>query len=165
MNTLEFAINMELDGEKYYLKQAEINKDNSLYNVCTSLANDEANHARILRSKLAGTFFALEDTDTLTKAKSIFRNIGDFKNKIQAIPSQLDFYKMALDKEKQSIELYDGFLSEAADEYEKALFEYLVKQEKDHYVTLDELVTLLSHAEEWVENADFGLRQEFFREY
>jgi len=30
MNSIEFAINMELDGVKYYTEQAEINKDNSL---------------------------------------------------------------------------------------------------------------------------------------
>lgn len=33
MNSLEFAINMEHDGEKFYKRQVEINKDNSLNTV------------------------------------------------------------------------------------------------------------------------------------
>ena len=49
MNSIEFAINMELDGVKYYTEQAEINKDNSLNTVFLLLAKDEGNHARILK--------------------------------------------------------------------------------------------------------------------
>jgi rubrerythrin len=165
MKNLEFAIGMEKDGEKYYLKLSEINKDNSLYTVCISLAKDETEHGRILRSKLTGISYELKDTETLTKAKSIFRGNPDFKNKIKENSSQLDLYRVALDKEKQSIDLYSGFLSEAADNHEKDLFEYLVKQEKVHYELIDELVMLLLHADEWVEDADFGLRQEFWRKY
>ena len=41
MNILEFAINMELDGEKYYNDQAEITKDSYLKNIFLILAKDE----------------------------------------------------------------------------------------------------------------------------
>ncbi|TCW39547.1 rubrerythrin [Thermohydrogenium kirishiense] len=41
MNPLEYAIKMELDGVDYYNKQAELNKDNELYNVFKEMAKDE----------------------------------------------------------------------------------------------------------------------------
>jgi len=41
MNPLEYAIKMELDGVQYYNKQAELNKDNELYNVFKEMAKDE----------------------------------------------------------------------------------------------------------------------------
>ena len=44
MNSLEFAISMELEGGKYYREQAEKNQGNSLRTVFLMLAEDEDNH-------------------------------------------------------------------------------------------------------------------------
>lgn len=161
MNSFEFAINMELDGEKYYIKQAKVNKDNSLNILFTMLAKDEWNHAKIFKNKLNELSYELKDNNTLSESKNVFKGIGDFKNEIKKIPNQLDLYRVALDKEKQSIELYKKFLSEATDDKEKKLFEYLIKQEGDHFAILEELVLLTNRSDEWVESAEFGLREEY----
>jgi rubrerythrin len=161
MNTLEFAIQMERDGEQYYLSQAELNKDNSLHEVCVMLAGDEAHHAQALVSRLNQLPYELPDSETLKNAKNIFSGIGDVELEYKPIPSQLDFYRIATEKEKQSIELYTEMLSNAKDKKDIDLFEYLIGQEKQHYEVLDTLATLLRHAEEWVESAEFGLRKDF----
>jgi rubrerythrin len=83
------------------------------------------------------------------------------KTEIKAIANQLDVYRLALKKEEESINLYQRNLSEATDEDTKRLFEYLIKQEKDHYAVIDQLVLLITHSEEWVEAAEFGLREEY----
>jgi len=161
MDALKFAIEMELDGEKYYMEQAEINKDNSLNIVCLMLAGDERNHARILKDKASGMLYTLKDSDTLMKSKNIFKDIGDIKVEFKQIPSQLDFYRIASDKEKQSIELYEGLLSKAVNNHEKELYEYLIEQEKQHYEVLENLAALLRHADEWIESPEFGLRKDY----
>ena len=161
MNDLEFAIDMEYDGEKYYKQQAEINKDNSLHAVCLMLAADEQNHAMILTAKLNEKAFQLKDTDTLSEAKSIFEGIGDIKAEDKETASQLDFYRIASEKEQQSIDLYTRYLAKAEGAEEKALFEFLIAQEQKHFAVLDELALLLSRAEEWVENAEFGIRKDY----
>lgn len=161
MNDLKFAIDMELDGEKYYRQQAEINKNNSLYTVCLLLAADEKKHAQILTDKLNEKSWQLIDTDTLSKAKNIFEGIGDIKIEGKEKASQLDFYKLASEMEKQSIDLYTKYFSKAEGVKEKELFEYLIRQEKQHFEVLDELALLLRHAEDWVENAEFGNREEY----
>jgi len=48
VSALKFAIQMELDGERYYLEQAELNKDNNLRPVFVMLAGEERKHAEIL---------------------------------------------------------------------------------------------------------------------
>jgi len=161
MNTLEYAIKMELDGEIYYSKQMEINKNNSLYVVCRRLAEDEKRHAGILDNKMQGLPYELKNTDTLTEAQNIFAAMSDQKTVEKEIFSQLDFYRIALDLEKQSINLYTDFYGKATKGQDKELFKYLIEQEKKHYELLDELVLLLSHAEEWVENAEFGIRKDY----
>lgn len=161
MNTLDFAIKMELDGEQYYKKQAEINKENNLYSVCMMLAADEAHHAKILTLLKERGSVIMPESDTLQKAKNVFNGIGDIEMALKPIPSQLDFYRIASERESESIALYSEFLAEAKDQHEVEIFEYLIGQEKQHFEVLDILAELLRHAEEWVESAEFGIRNDF----
>ena len=160
-NDLKFAMNMDVEGERFYRQQAEINKDNSLYTVCLMMADEEKAHAAILAQKAKEEPYELPDSHTLAQAKSIFNGIQDIKSDVKDIMSQLDFYRVAADNEKQSIDLYTKYLKEATVPSEKELFEYLIKQEKQHYEILDELAALLQNAEEWVEFAEFGIRKEY----
>lgn len=157
MKSIEFAIKMENDGEKYYRRQAGINSANNLYTVCMILAEEEKKHALLLADLKNNTAEVPGEKDPLSRLKSIFKNLENFKSEINELPTQLEFYTMAQEKEKESIELYQNFLSGAKSETEKKLFEYLIGQEKRHYEILEELIVRLSHAEDWVESAEFGL--------
>lgn len=161
MKDFRFAIEMELDGEKYYRQQAEINKENVLHSVCLILAEDEKKHAQILTDKMNEKSCQLIDSDILSNAKSIFKGIGDIKVEGKKIASQFDFYRIALDKEQKSIDLYTEYKSKVSDEKEKEFFDFLIKQEEQHYKVLDELATMLRHTEDWVEAAEFGIRKEY----
>ena len=161
MDVLEYAIKMELEGEQYYREQMEINKNNRLYSVCRILAEDEKRHARILENKRKGLPYELEDKDALAAVRNVFSDEPDFDAEGKAMPSQLDFYRMALGLEKESIELYNNFLTNADSDEEKEIFRYLVEQERQHFRLLDEMVALLRHAEEWVESAEFGIRGDY----
>lgn len=81
------------------------------------------------------------------KAKNIFESIEDIKSEEKEMLSQLDFYRIVLNKEKQSIDFYAEYLSKADGVKEKELFEYLIKQEKQHFELIDELASFLGHAE------------------
>jgi len=161
MSNLEFAINMELDGEKYYTEQAQKNKDNHLNIVFLMLAKDEANHAIVLKNKFNELPYELKDNNTLPEFKNVFKGIADFTNGIEKIPYQVDVYRTALEREKQSIDLYEKFLSESTDDKAKRLFEYLVKQEEDHFTILEDIVTFVNRPTDWVESAEFGIRKEY----
>ena len=160
MNVLEFAINMELEGEKYYKKQAEKNNDNGLKDIFLMLAKDENDHAKILQNKSNNLPYELNNNETLSEAKNLFKGIKDFKNEIKLNPDQLDLYRVALEKEKESIDLYEKLLSQSEDNESKKLFEFLIDQEKDHYTTLEEIVSQLNKSNDWVEAAEFGVRPE-----
>lgn len=161
MNSIEFAINMEIDGEKYYREQAEFNKDNSLNGVFLLLAEDENGHAKLLQNELKKMTYELSDNETPANVNNVFKDKGAFKNRFEEIPNQLDVYRMALQMEKDSIALYEKLLNEATDEQTKKLFGYLVKQEENHFKIFDNLITLVERPEEWVEDAEFGPREEY----
>lgn len=160
MNTLEFAINMEHDGEKYYRGQAEINKNNELHVVCNLLADEEKKHGELLECEKNKLTYELVDSDLLSNAKNVFTNAKDIDAWNKRDSSQLDFYRTASDMEKKSIDLYQQFLSDATGAVEKKLFEHLIKQEKQHYEIFDEMSRLLTNAENWIESPEFGRREE-----
>lgn len=161
MSSLEFAIQMEIDGEKYYTEQAEKNKGNNLNRVFLMLAKDERRHAEILRNKANELSYELVDNNTFDEYKNVFEGIDDFNKEVKIVPEQLDAYRMALEKEKESIDLYKKMLSEADNEEEKKLFRYLIKEEESHYAIFYEIATHLNRTEEWVESAEFGLREDY----
>ncbi|PRR81696.1 ferritin-like domain-containing protein [Clostridium vincentii] len=160
MNVLEFAIKMELDGEKYYNDQAKITTDSSLKTVFLILAKDENSHAKILQKRSNKLSYELENNETLSETKNLFKGIKDFKSDIKQLPNQLDLYRVALEKEKESITLYEKLLLESEDDESKEFFSYLLKQEKEHYEILDELVLQLNKSNDWVESAEFGITSE-----
>lgn len=161
MNSIEFAIKMERDGEKYYREQAENNQNNSLNAVFLLLAEDENGHAKLLENEQEKITYDLAENEVLADANNVFKDRDDFKNKFEKIPDQLDVYRMALQMEKDSIELYEKFFNEATDEQTKKLFGYLVKQEENHFKIFDNLIKLVERPDEWVEDAEFGIREEY----
>jgi rubrerythrin len=158
MDILKFAIEMEKEGEQYYKEQAENNRDNSLYTVFMNLAKDECHHAQIIENKVKGIAYKPE-ASVSNWTKNVFDGVDDFKIEVKEIPQQLDAYRMALQKEKESIELYQNLLKETKED--KMLFEFLIAQEEGHYKIIDEIITLVNRPNEWVENAEFGKREEY----
>ena len=158
MELLELALSMELDLEKFYQEQAELNKDNSLNVVFTMLAKEEKNHANILRTNADKLTLPLEDSIILFDVQPIFKNIDVLTHNLQ---NQLDTYRMALEKEQESLKFYQDLYANASKEHSKKVLQYLVNQEDKHCDILEELVNLVSRPDEWVESAEFGLREDY----
>ncbi|MDD2371503.1 MAG: ferritin family protein [Firmicutes bacterium] len=161
MNIFEYAINMEIDGEQYYRDQAEKNRGNGLFVVCNMLADDERGHAAILRDRLADRPFELVLKDGVDKEKNVFSNLGDIGAGEREVPGQLEFYRLAAIREQESIALYSGLKESADCDGDVELFDYLISQEEEHYRVLGEIIKLLQHAEDWVESAEFGNREDY----
>lgn len=161
MELLEFALSMELDLKDFYKKQADLHKGNCLNTVFTLLAEEEDKHAAILRSYADKIVLPLTDSNILSDVRSIFKQIKDFTLEIKDIPSQLDVYRMALEKEEESKKFYQDLCDKSSEEQSRQVFEYLTAQEDKHCIILEELVKRVSRPEEWVESAEFGIREEY----
>lgn len=152
---------MEIDGEQYYLKQAELNKNNILQRAFLLLAKAEGIHAELIRRKIAGTIHDNPDDTFAEEIENLFSNLSDYKRDVDHLPGQLDIYLVAMEMEQKSIDLYQDMLDKAETEKDQWLLKFLVKQEQDHYHFFDELAELLKKPNEWVEAAEFGPREEY----
>jgi len=156
MNIFDYAIQMEVDGENFYRKQASINENSKLNKVFLSLAEDEKKHAEIIKEKLAGKDFLLEEADIETE-KNVFSDATGLDYE-RGLTNQSDLYEKALEMEEKSINLYKKLLDQSVDN--KDIFEFLIKQEEEHYRLLEEISIMVNRPNEWVESAEFGIRVE-----
>ncbi|WP_273702654.1 ferritin family protein [Thermoanaerobacter sp. A7A] len=160
MTNVEFAIQMEKDGEKYYKEQAQKNKGNELENLFLDLANDEKKHAEIIENWAKKNIFDLKESEIIKKFTNVFKNKDEVKSNVRFKPEQLEIYQFALKIENESIDLYEKMLKEAKDDLEKRLFEFLIREENRHKEIFENLVDHVRKAEEWVESAEFGIRKD-----
>jgi rubrerythrin len=158
MDILVYAIKMELDGEKFYREQAANNKNSRLKGIFSTLADDEADHARVLENKSKGLQYQL-NAHVSVSLKNVFAGVpADFGSE-KPSPDQLDVYRLALEKEKESISLYQKLLAEATDG--KDLYRYLIAEEEEHMRLLNEILEHVNRPNTWVEAAEFGNRKEY----
>ena len=158
MDILEFAINMELEGNKFYAQQAETNKGGGLEIVFAGLAEDELKHAELIKKKKSGGEFSSQKVKK-SEVENLFSDKDQKISDINPTPEQLDAYRFALDKEQESIDLYEELAEKS--EGDKELFEFLIGEEEKHFKLISEMVELLKRPKEWVEDAEFGVREDY----
>jgi len=161
MDVLQFAIEMELEGERYYRRQSAKYANCPLKTVFDLLANDEAKHAGILRSKVDGMAYELKAQERLSSRKNLFSGLRDYKPPVEEIPDQAALYHAALEIEQRSIDLYTDLRAKAADAQTQSLFDFLIQEENGHYQILEDVFRFVNRPNEWVESAEFGLREEY----
>lgn len=124
------------------------------------LADVEKEHAELLRKRLNEEDYTLKDTIN-PEIKSVFYDLKDYKAGDIRKTTQLDVYRLAVDIEEKSIELYQQMLKQATNDKDKELFEFLLKEENQHLLMFEELQKIPTRPEEWVESAEFGLREDY----
>ena len=159
MDTYELALSLEVDLEKYYIEQADKQNDPNLKNVFLMLADAERQHAKLLTDNKEKLTAPVEDEDIVEEVSKLFKNIDDVGSIEKATVSQLDSYRKALEMEVRSLELYRNLQEKDPDRRE--IYKFLENEEDKHCIILEEFVKLVERPEEWVENAEFGIREDY----
>ena len=159
MDVLQFALEMEMEGERFYRRQSAKFATTPLKTVFDILAKDEAKHAEILQSKMDGTAYVLKADEQLSNQKNLFSGLKDYKPRKEEMPDQAALYHAALEIEQRSIDLYTDLRAKAANAQTQALFDFLVQEESRHYQIMEDMFRFVNRPNEWVESAEFGLRE------
>ncbi|MDF2633665.1 MAG: nuclease superfamily protein [Pelosinus sp.] len=169
MNVFEFALQMELDGEKYYRDLAEHVKYDDLKKVLEGLAEDEQRHYQIIKLAQKETVQHIEANPSLNKIQNVFtahNNKEFFKDNNELIAKlkdeQSDVYRAALVKEKESVELYKKMSEQSEKQEEKMIFEKLMQEEEKHVDVIENIIDMLNNVNDWVEAAEFNHRDDTY---
>ena len=161
MDLLQFAIDMELDGEKYYRGQAEKNAANPLGVVFQLLADDEAKHAQLLRNLAKGDASAYQGQIASPPEGNPFQHASEAVKAAKPLPEQAELYQIAIEMEHKSVDLYTRMHAETEDAATTALFHFLIQEENRHRDLMEELYQHVNRPNNWVESAEFGVREEY----
>lgn len=160
MDTLEYAMQMEKDGQEYYRQLAEQTDNKGLKNILGMLADEEARHYEVIRQMPTETAGAGEST-ILVEAKNVFEELKESGEQFDFEASQKEVYRKAQDMEKRSRDFYIEKAGEATDEGQRQTLLGLAEEEKKHYFLLENIIEFVSRPESWLEDAEFYHLEEY----
>ena len=154
MNILEYAMQMEKDGEEFYRDLAQKVKNTGIRNILTMLADEEARHYQVLADIEQGSA-EVPETEILDHAKNVFAEMKDTGRTLHLDEAQIDLYREAQAIEQRSIDFYTEKAAVVGQDAQKQLLTRLAQEEKKHYFLLENIIDFVSRSITWLENAEF----------
>lgn len=150
MNAIEIAMKMETDAIDFYNAAAGKTNHPAGKKMFLTIVEDEKRHLTALSNFLKGLDIKTSDVSPMKNIKTIFASMKDeMMDKISATSDELEGFKIAMQMEKDGITFYEKIFSEAKNEKEKRLFEWLIKEEKEHYNIFSNTYSFLSDTGNW----------------
>lgn len=165
MDTYEFAMQMEKDGENYYRELADASQLAGLKRIFSMLAEEEVKHFHFideLRKKQGQANLA--ETSILNDVRNIFVDMKEEKPDLHIdTTAETESFRKARDIEEKSMVFYREKAEEAVDQSVKDLLLRLAKEEEKHMHIMQNLVDFVSKPEpgNWLENAEWHHMDEY----
>lgn len=163
MQVLDYAMQMELDGEKYYRELATTCQDAGIRGILERMAGDEVKHyATLMQIKEEAP--ASMNADTVApQARSLFRETMEGGGTFDFNMSELSLYEKARDVEYKARDFYLEHAEEVVEEEAKALFKRLADEEGLHADIMNSIIEFVQQAEpgNWIENAEWYRRESY----
>lgn len=161
LEALETAIQMEIEGHEYYARMAERVAWPEGKGTLLDLARDEMEHIRILREEhaalLAGQDWLQVDRVAPRVASGEKKPLPVFERDEAVIAGMVDeradaleVLEVAIKNEYRSHTYYAELLEKTRNPEARAIFAWLVKEEKGHQATLTEYAKYIGAHQEWL---------------
>jgi rubrerythrin len=154
VDIFEYAMQLEKDGENYYRRLAQGTDNKGVQTIFTMLADEEVRHFNIIKDAKSQTPQQIRESTILDDTKNIFAELQQSGEQWDLNAEQKGLYKKARDIEEKSRKFYLEKAQQVNQE-QKQIFLKLAEEERKHYVLLENLLTLVSRPESWLENAEF----------
>jgi rubrerythrin len=161
LKALESAIQMEVEGHQFYVKAASGVSWPEGAKTLLDLAKDEMEHIRILRAEhaslVAGQEWLSVEKVAPRLASGEAKPLPVFEKDAAVIAGMvddradaLDVLEVAIKSEYKSHTFYAGQLKIAVSPEARAIFGWLVKEEKGHQATLTDYAQYIGAQGEWL---------------
>ena len=153
---LEEAMDVERQGEAFYQEAAVLVQDPMGKRAFEVLAKDEIKHLRLLQTEYEAMqkdneWVGLDEAKARgpRAAVKLFPDKRDAALIIPGDATDLDALEIAMDFEEKGYKMYHKASVEADDSKAKELFDFLAKQENDHYVFVQKTHEYLATEGAW----------------
>jgi rubrerythrin len=161
MDILEFAMQMEKDGERYYHGLEKNSSNKKIGNIFNELAENELTHYEIFKAMKKGQTPVPAGTTVIENAKNIFSGLDKEAFKNREAPAEVETYLKALAMEKKSIEFYEEKSGELKDKAQQSILGKIIEEERRHYFLLENMVEFVNSPYTWLENAEWNNLNEY----
>lgn len=150
MNAVELAIKMETEGIDFYLKAAEKTSHPVGKKMFLSIVEDEKRHLQALNQIFRELDISFETASPMERVKTIFEESRELMiERVPATANDLDALKIAMEKEKESVEFYQKMIHQTKEPKAKALFERLIPEEEEHFRIFNNTYSFLTDSGNW----------------
>jgi len=156
LTALERAMEVERQGEAFYLEVAERVQDSSGKAVFQTLAKDEVEHLRLLQAEFEAISKEKDwldlDQAKVCEPQTPVRLFPDRRAAALAVPAgmkDVEALKLAMDFEEKGYDAYVKAGAETQDPKGKKVFHFLAKQESAHYLFLQKTREYLTTKGTW----------------
>ncbi len=152
------AIEMEEEGYSIYIKAAERASNPLGASTLRAIAEKELLHKKTIEDFYAGLTGGKRYTASFAEGElwssklrsEILRNIKDSLDKLSGNDQDLiRVYEISMDMEKQGHNFYRNISANTDNEDAKKLFDFLAREENEHYEILQDTHLYLSSPSEW----------------
>lgn len=155
MNIIEFAMNMEKEGEAYYRDLAKNCGDSGLARILSQLAESEIQHYEALKRLRDKIDPKIAECDLIADAKGVFADMATRIGEYDFDASVVELYRKAQKQEYESADFYHQKAQEAGQGAQSELFERLAAEEKAHAIILQNIIDFISAPDTWLEDAEW----------
>ncbi len=150
MDALELAVKMETDAISFYSEAARKINHPAGKKMFLAVTEDEKRHLEMVRQLIQGLQITHQDVSPMKKVKTVFEAMKqEMMQKVAATNDEMEAFKIAMQMEKEGLNLYTKRLAAAASDKERALFERLIKEEQQHYQLFANTHQFLSDTGNW----------------
>jgi rubrerythrin len=160
VNIIDYALQMEKDGEAYYRDLAAQAENTGIKQVFDILADAEAEHYETFMQMKENHPVNRKDRDHISRIKNLFTEMKA-QGSQGGDSEQIAIYTKARDVERKSQETYQQKASEISDPEQKSICLQIAEEEGKHYMILDNLIEFLQHPDTWVEDAEWRHMEDY----
>lgn len=154
---LETALQMEIEGKKFYLESASKEGTPVLKKFFQRLAADEDQHAQ----RVQEIYDAIKAKQGWPEKETVFKHATSLKSVLDEAfedmdaepmkpsPSELEAFKKAMAMEDRSYTFYKSRFEEATSPPEKSFYKALSAEERVHYLALLDSYEYLFNPQGW----------------
>ncbi|HNX00963.1 MAG TPA: hypothetical protein PLE74_10095 [Candidatus Cloacimonadota bacterium] len=162
MNLIDEAVSLEITTEEFYRNLIDTCDYNpEIKKILIMLAEDTA--IQITKLRQLNQYMRPEhrDSDFFLRAKEIFKAMQNRKNFGVCSLDQMGVYEHVLENLQKTIAMYEDLIAQMDDERQNEILNIILQEKRKHVYLIDNIVELLRHPEQWVENGEFTHFDEF----
>jgi len=142
-DAIKTAIQMEKDGYSFYKKAAVQTSNEMGRSIFESLASDELLHLDVFQ-KMFKDEVGEPEWENLVHSSKKYTNLKIFPKDLKTMEGanpdsdEMDALRIGMDSEKEAIDYYKKILENTTDSNMKNIINEIIKQEKNHYLILEQ---------------------------